>query len=294
MNLNYVFIQNIVFCVLGISFVLANLGFWIAVDVENFPSELMSQFSALYDFNSHLDHGYQMNENGAWNNLFVKLKCCGYNYGNASDFPRHINLQFGTYVINSYHLMDYRTPLFCCYSNPLTQTYNSDYSTCTSPGGSGYRYTEPCFQKLSERLKERYSIAFYVMTSLACLLEIFTIIILSKLIKSDLPLKEDPILLKMRVHPTTRRKLKNTSEEQTNKNYDMSTLEEKERNELSQISTTEDMNGTVLEENQDEKSEKIEKKKRRRGGKVKPISDIPNPVQRPLSKLPPLQMQRKP
>lgn len=93
---------------------------------------------------------------------------------------------------------------------------------------------------------------------------------------------------------TVCRKLKNTSEEQRNKNYDMSTLEEKERNELSQISTTEDMNGTVLEENQDEKSEKIEKKKRRRGGKVKPISDIPNPVQRPLSKLPPLQMQRKP
>lgn len=74
----------------------------------------------------------------------------------------------------------------------------------------------------------------------------------------------------------------------------MSTFEEKERNELSQISTTEDMNGTVLEENQDEKSEKIEKKKRRRGGKVKPISDTPNPVQSPLSKLPPLQMQRKP
>lgn len=74
----------------------------------------------------------------------------------------------------------------------------------------------------------------------------------------------------------------------------MSTLEEKERNELSQISTTEDMNGTVLEENQGEKSEKIEKKKRRRGGKVKPISDTPNLVQRPLSKLPPLQMQRTP
>lgn len=31
---------------------------------------------------------------------------------------------------------------------------------------------QPCFQKLSERLKERYSIAFYVMTSLACLLEV--------------------------------------------------------------------------------------------------------------------------
>lgn len=98
----------------------------------------------------------------------------------------------------------------------------------------------------------------------------------------------------MRCTFTVCRKLKNTSEEQTNKNYDMSTLEEKERNELSQISTTEDMNGTVLEENQDEKSEKIEKKKRRRGGKVKPISDTPSPVQRPLSKLPPLQMQRKP
>lgn len=99
----------------------------------------------------------------------------------------------------------------------------------------------------------------------------------------------------MRCAFTVCRKLKNTSEEQRNKNYDMSTLEEKERNELSQISTTEDMNGTVLEENQGEKSEKIEKKKRRRGGKVKPLSDIPdNPVQRPLSKLPPLQMQRKP
>lgn len=80
--------------------------------------------------------------------LFFQLKCCGYNYGNASDFPRHINLQFGTNVINSYHLMDYRTPLFCCYSNPLTQTYNSDYSTCTSPGGSGYRYTEVTLKEL--------------------------------------------------------------------------------------------------------------------------------------------------
>lgn len=91
------------------------------------------------------------------------------------------------------------------------------------------------------------------------------------------------------------RKLKKASEEQINENQDTSEVEEKEQNELSQISTTEDMNGTVLEENQDEKSEKIEKKKRRRGGKVKPLSDIPdNPVQRPLSKLPPLQMQRKP
>lgn len=74
----------------------------------------------------------------------------------------------------------------------------------------------------------------------------------------------------------------------------MSAVEEKEKNELSQISTTENLNGTVLEENQDEKSEKIEKKKKRRGGKVKPMSDIPNPVQRSGSKLPPLQMQRKP
>lgn len=90
------------------------------------------------------------------------------------------------------------------------------------------------------------------------------------------------------------RKLKKASEEQMNENRDTSEVEEKEQNELSQISTTEDMNGTVLEENQDEKSEKIEKKKRRRGGKVKPISDTPNPVQKPLSKLPPLQMQRKP
>lgn len=86
----------------------------------------------------------------------------------------------------------------------------------------------------------------------------------------------------------------NTSEEQRSENHDMSAVEEKEKNELSQISTTENLNGTVLEENQDEKSEKIEKKKKRRGGKVKPVSDIPDPVQRPLSKLPPLQMQRKP
>lgn len=88
--------------------------------------------------------------------------------------------------------------------------------------------------------------------------------------------------------------MKKASEEQINENQDTSEVEEKEKNKPSQISTTEDMNGTVLEENQDDKSEKVEKKKRRRGGKVKPISDTPNPVQRPLSKLPPLQMQRKP
>ncbi|XP_065942983.1 uncharacterized protein [Magallana gigas] len=258
---------NIAFCVLGISFVLSTLGFWIAVDVENFPNELLSQSPVIYNFFSRLDDGYLMNEHGAWNNLFVKLKCCGYNYGNASDFPHSIVLQdrMSTGYNYFYYYSHQKTPLFCCHFNPLTQTYNSDINTCTSPGGSDYRYSE-----------------------------ILTIIILSRLIKSDLPLKEDPILLKMRVHPTTRRKLKKASEEQRNENQDTSEVEEKEQNELPQISTTENMNGTVLEENQDEKSEKIEKKKRRRGGKVKPMSDIPNPVQRPLSKLPPLQMQRNP
>lgn len=46
---------------------------FVKTSFQNFPSELMSQFSAIYYFNSHLDEGYQMNENGAWNNLFVKV-----------------------------------------------------------------------------------------------------------------------------------------------------------------------------------------------------------------------------
>uniref|UniRef100_K1PUA3 Uncharacterized protein n=1 Tax=Magallana gigas TaxID=29159 RepID=K1PUA3_MAGGI len=137
---------------------------------------------------------------------------------------------------------------------------------------------DPCSLKLSERLQQ-YSIAFYVMASLACLLEC----------EIHCPGHATEVEAFRRVSGTG--KLKKASEEQMNENQDTSEVEEKEQNELSQISTTEDMNGTVLEENQDEKSEKIEKKKRRRGGKVKPISDIPNPVQRPLSKLPPLQMQ---
>uniref|UniRef100_K1RRZ6 Uncharacterized protein n=1 Tax=Magallana gigas TaxID=29159 RepID=K1RRZ6_MAGGI len=47
---------------------------------ENFPNELLSQSPVIYNFFSRLDDGYLMNEHGAWNNLFVKLKCCGYNY----------------------------------------------------------------------------------------------------------------------------------------------------------------------------------------------------------------------
>lgn len=90
------------------------------------------------------------------------------------------------------------------------------------------------------------------------------------------------------------RKLKNASEEQRNENHDMSAVEGKEINEPSQMSTTDNLNGTILEENQDGQSTKRENKKKKRGGKVKPLSDIPDPVQRPLSKLPPLQMQRKP
>eukprot|EP00105_Crassostrea_gigas_P039476 XP_019923624.1 PREDICTED: uncharacterized protein LOC105330218 [Crassostrea gigas] len=114
-----------------------------------------------------------MNEHGAWNNLFVKLKCCGYNYGNASDFPHSIVLQdrMSTGYNYFYYYSHQKTPLFCCHFNLLTQTYNSDINTCTSPGGSDYRYSEPCSLKLSERLQQ-YSIAFYVMASLACLLEV--------------------------------------------------------------------------------------------------------------------------
>lgn len=93
--------------------------------------------------------------------LFFKLKCCGYNYGNASDFPRYIYLQDGTSVRHYYYYMEYKTPLFCCYPNPLTQTYNSDFSTCTSPGGSGYRYTEVTINELVTNKCKLFLIYFF-------------------------------------------------------------------------------------------------------------------------------------
>lgn len=74
--------------------------------------------------------------------FLFQLKCCGYNYGNASDFPQYIIMQDGSSVRFLHFNSFFMTPLFCCYFNPLTQTYNSDFSTCTSPGGSYYRYSE--------------------------------------------------------------------------------------------------------------------------------------------------------
>lgn len=74
--------------------------------------------------------------------FLFQLKCCGYNYGNASDFPQFISLQDRGGYSSYFHDGYFKTPLFCCHSNPLTQTYNSDFTTCTSPGGSDYRYSE--------------------------------------------------------------------------------------------------------------------------------------------------------
>lgn len=71
-----------------------------------------------------------------------QLKCCGYNYGTEADFPNNIFLQDSRGYQGYNYYSDYKTPLFCCHLNPLTQTYNSDFNTCTSPWGFDYRYSE--------------------------------------------------------------------------------------------------------------------------------------------------------
>lgn len=68
-----------------------------------------------------------------------QLKCCGYQYGGVLDFPSVRMFSIG---LNSFLSFTATNPLFCCHSNPLTRTYNSDFSICTSSIGSEYRYTE--------------------------------------------------------------------------------------------------------------------------------------------------------
>ncbi|XP_062617933.1 uncharacterized protein LOC134279544, partial [Saccostrea cucullata] len=184
--------MNILLYVLGISMILTNLGWWIAVHVEDFPEEfLRKSYSYSYNyFYSFSTYGYHMDENGAWNNLFVKLKCCGYTNGNESDFN---SVFMDGYILYNNN----RVSLFCCHSNPLTKEFNFEYASCTSNGGESYRYTEPCYTKLSERLT-KYSTAFYTIASLSIILEVFMLIILGMLIKTDPSLKEDSFMIKIK------------------------------------------------------------------------------------------------
>ncbi|XP_061173335.1 uncharacterized protein LOC133182506 [Saccostrea echinata] len=254
--------MNILVCVLGLPMILTNLGWWIAVHVENFPEGFL--INSNFDFYSLLSDCYRMDETGAWNNLFVKLQCCGYTNGNESDFYSVV-LQ----TTSTYNGHQDKTPLFCCHSNPLTKEYNSDFTTCTSYGGEAYRYTEPCSTKLSDRLT-KYSTVFYTIASLSIILEVFMLVLLGKLIKTDLPLKEDPFLIKINSYFGKDRKRKRNLENSTKENLEMSPRGGKQRNN----SEKENSHTPEFQESKDDRSQASKKRKgAKRSGRVTPISD---------------------
>ncbi|XP_061173336.1 uncharacterized protein LOC133182507 [Saccostrea echinata] len=167
--------------------IIAVTGWWIAVHKSG-----LSDYIFPTHFTSYLNSAYSWSIDGAWNNLFNTLECCGYRTGSEFDFY-YTYKQVGTSGFS-------QMSLFCCHSNPLTKSYN--YNSNCYPS----QYREPCYDKLSERLL-RYSIGFYVMMSVCLIMEIVLIIILGVLIKNDEPFRADKVLLKIKsVYSKSQRK----------------------------------------------------------------------------------------
>ncbi|XP_056022837.1 uncharacterized protein LOC125651286 [Ostrea edulis] len=268
--------MNILLCVLAMAMIIPNMGWWIAVHVVNFPDELLRN-SVTY-FYSRLPDGYTMEIDGAWNNLFVKLKCCGYTTGNSSDFKY---VQFQRNPFNNE-----LTSLFCCHSNPLTEVYNGDY-TCATLAGTD-RYTEPCSAKLSERLLQ-HSIAFYVIASLSLVLEVVMVVVLAKLIQNDAPFRDDPVLWRFGrkyYYGKNRKGKKILTADENNITSETALGTMKENTE----DQTENFNTSVSNEMQNSKDKTKYRKRRSKVTPLTPKDDLPAPRKVPQGKLPSLTM----